>query len=388
MTIAVIEPICGGHEHARVNAAFLETLTRAYPGEPILFIAQPDHAACVKARLAPASARMLSHRPMARFAMRHNTSAIGRLSEAIRAARFLLYTRSARMVVFTAINTPLLYFSSRWLSVTRSRRKVVAIAHSIMQNILYPAGGFIARHTGLKATLKGLDPRRIKLMLPGPNVVAGVVRRIPKSAPALAAFDLCYDFPETPATGPPPGPARFGFIGVATRRKGIDAFYRLARAVHAENVSSTFTVIGLLQDPPMVRVGQDIVEVPSPDRFLEDHEREPRIASLHYAVFPYQPEEYELLPSAAFLDALAALKPVIALRNPYFDIQFKRMGDIGYLCDSEAQLIETARSLSARPDRERYRLQQQNLLAGRVFFTAEAQALRLRTILDVFLQGP
>ena len=177
---------------------------------------------------------------------------------------------------------------------------------------------------------------------------------------------------------------RFGFLGVATRRKGIELFYRLADAVQQVNPPGAveFLVIGLLQDPPTDATAKASVIVPCPDRFLESEERDHLIATLHYAVFPYVAAEYELVASAAFLDALAALKPVIALRTSYFSAQFDRMGDIGYLCDTESEIIAVTKKLAQCRDENRYRQQQENLAAGRRFFEPRNQSRILRTILE------
>lgn len=381
--ILSVEPLCHGLEHARVNAALLRALQLACPGEAVVFLSEASHGEAVRSHLAGSGPDPVGIDVLPRRRDRNDTRAVARAGEFL-FARYLVreaQRRGARLLVLTAVNTPILYFLSRILRKNPGAPPVLAVAHSLMQNLTCEPTSWLARHMGLRRTLAGLDPARLRVVVPGASVRASAIRRAPETAAALAALDLGYDFP--PRTGPErrlAAPLRLGFLGVATRRKGIDTFYRLARAIPAELAS--FVVVGMLQDRPAPGPQPDRVEVPCPDRFLDQAERERLMAGLHYAVFPYQAAEYELVASAAFLDALAAGLPVLALRNAYFDHQFERLGDIGYLCADEDELAATVRRLALHPEPARYRAQQERLIEGRRFFTPETQALVLRSLLD------
>jgi hypothetical protein len=47
---------------------------------------------------------------------------------------------------------------------------------------------------------------------------------------------------------------------------------------------------------------------------------------------------YDLCPSGTFFDAIKYRKPIISLRNPFFDYYFRRLGNIGDLCDSVEEM--------------------------------------------------
>ena len=387
--ILAVEPLCHGHEHARVNAALLHAFRMAFPDEPIHFLSEAGHGEAVFAHLREQGAGPITRSDLKRVRHRDDSSLSARAGELF-FCRYLLKQAKARqacLLLLTAVNTPILFFLNTGLQLSSYPLRVVAMAHSLMQNLTLEPASLLTRWMGLRRTLAGLDARRIRVLVPGDSVLGAAQRRAPEAAGALASLDLCYDFPANVPPSPPlTPPLRFGFLGVATRRKGIDSFYRLAGAT--EPSLASFVVIGLLQDRPGTGLDSRRVEVPCPDRFLEPAERTALLDRLHYAVFPYQPAEYELVASAAFLDALAARKPVIALRNPYFALQFQRMGDIGYLCDTEEELIATVRELARQPDPDRYARQQARLDAGCRFFRVEEQASRLRALLALFRIHP
>jgi hypothetical protein len=108
---------------------------------------------------------------------------------------------------------------------------------------------------------------------------------------------------------------------------------------------------------------------------------ERQLGQTTYAVFPYRPSAYRLVASGSVLDALAAGKPLIALRNPQFEEMFQVMGDIGYLCDDMAGMKRLITSILRDPPRDRYRQQSRNILATRRIFEPAAVAVELRAAL-------
>ena len=120
---------------------------------------------------------------------------------------------------------------------------------------------------------------------------------------------------------------------------------------------------------------------PPPNEFISPDEIGKLVKPLHYSVFPYRGEIYQLVASAAFLDAFVFLKPVIALKNPYFDYYFDKIGDIGYLCNNQEDMLKTIISLAEDFPMERYKVQRENLLKGRSFFQPKELASKLKMIM-------
>jgi hypothetical protein len=104
--------------------------------------------------------------------------------------------------------------------------------------------------------------------------------------------------------------------------------------------------------------------------------------TITYAVGTANPDDYRLAASASFLDALSYGIPGLYLRNRYIEHYFDRMGDIGYLCSTAAEIEETALSLAADFPVSRYVQQRQNILLGRQVFDPKTIATQLRAIVD------
>ena len=126
--------------------------------------------------------------------------------------------------------------------------------------------------------------------------------------------------------------------------------------------------------------GDPVTGVSSTPLSLEEYSR--RARSITYAVWTGDPGAYRLSASSAFLDAVAWAKPGIYLRSPYIEAYFRRMGDIGYLCDDvEAMDGVIASILDAFPH-ERHERQRQAILRGRRLFEPGTLAPRLRAIAE------
>ena len=69
---------------------------------------------------------------------------------------------------------------------------------------------------------------------------------------------------------------------------------------------------------------------------------------------PYSPELYRYSASGTLLDAVAAGKPLIALRSPIFDDLETRFGDIGELGENLKELESRMEKLVNNQDARRY----------------------------------
>jgi hypothetical protein len=114
---------------------------------------------------------------------------------------------------------------------------------------------------------------------------------------------------------------------------------------------------------------------------LPPEELDAYINMMDFCVFLYPSNYYLFTASGSLLEALAHLKPVVALRNPYFDYVFGKMGDIGYLCDSVDEMASVIKEIVLTRDIERYNVQRQNIMNGMKLFSTEYLANDMRAIL-------
>ena len=65
--------------------------------------------------------------------------------------------------------------------------------------------------------------------------------------------------------------------------------------------------------------------------------------------------------SGAFTDAVNFEKPIIAIRNEFFDYYFKKFGNIGYLFDNIDDMAEKMIEIIERKPQEEYLVQKENI---------------------------
>lgn len=70
------------------------------------------------------------------------------------------------------------------------------------------------------------------------------------------------------------------------------------------------------------------------------------ITELDYILFFYPQTSYKITASGAIMDAIALKKPIIALKNDYFEYIFNKFGKFGYLVDSIDEMYEVVQNLS------------------------------------------
>jgi hypothetical protein len=123
----------------------------------------------------------------------------------------------------------------------------------------------------------------------------------------------------------------------------------------------------------------NLLQKPGP---LPPEEFDAYINMMDFCVFLYPSNYYLFTASGSLLEALAHLKPVVALRNPYFDYVFSKMGNIGYLCDSVDEIAAVIKELVLSRDIERYNTQRKNIMNGLKLFSTEYLANDMRSILS------
>ena len=80
-------------------------------------------------------------------------------------------------------------------------------------------------------------------------------------------------------------------------------------------------------------------------------------SSMTYALVLHDPESYHLRPSGAVLDAFRFCLPVVARRSRACEHYFERMGDIGYLVSTYAELKDCVTAILRDPPVARYAAQ-------------------------------
>jgi len=379
--IIVCEPQCWGFEHASFNAALLRTVQLAFPGHPIRFFGERSHLGELSSRLENFPAPGLAPVSWEEIAIPERHSASWRrlprefqwCSPILAAARG---TNAQLLILASFADTGLLALK---VMMFRCRLTVptLAVAHGGLFDLLRP--NYRPWSLQLRHILDLPHPPALRLIVLGDSIQRELLSVYPRRRSQWAVIDLPYLFPAADES-PPPGKdptVRFGYFG--STYKGAELFESLADEFGPRCPRAEFWLVGFVDGRrPVSSFSRQVRGLGT--RPLTNKEYQERASGLSYCVFADDPEYRRLVASASFLDALAYGKPGLYLRNDYIEPYFRKLGDIGYLCENREQMRETVAEILREFPRERYQKQVENIIAGRKIFSPEFLAPRLRSL--------
>lgn len=130
-----------------------------------------------------------------------------------------------------------------------------------------------------------------------------------------------------------------GAIGNLDEKKTLDNMVLVAKTFTDEIVNHKiiFKVIG--KNPPNYVDKYDFIKW-SGYNWLSREKFEKEIDSLDYILFLYPENSYKLTASGAVLDAIMYAKPIISLKNDFFNEMFKKC-KIGFMCSDINEVIDS-----------------------------------------------
>lgn len=360
--IIICEPQCIGFEHAEFNAALISVVKNAYPHEKILFLAEKEHLFNVQNLLKTCYLDVCDYQEI-NVPERFDRESKRFLTEfkLVKYVFNLAKKIKTEKVIFSSITSPTLISIKFWLMRLRNIRCIV-IPHSILETIVkYPhiSRDFIF---SLKIWIPLFNSDRLRYLVLGKPIEKELLTKIPKIRENVYSLNHPFFFRNNQINSLP-NKIKFGFLGAGLIRKGIEDFFTLAENVIRKNENNVeFILIGQLLDK--IKVSQNSVTISSHDHPLNREEYDNLSRSISYALFLYKKDQYKLIASGAFFDAISNLKPIIAIRNPFFEYYFNLMGNIGYLCDSVEEMENIVENIIEHPPKKHYIIQQENMLEG------------------------
>ncbi|MBL8532570.1 MAG: glycosyltransferase [Betaproteobacteria bacterium] len=344
-TIVVVDPFNRSASHAPFNSAFLEVVRAAYPDDRLIFAAEPGHLEAV-AELVDDSidTETVAIEPAPRTA-----GFWSRLPREIQNLRIALNRCPEGPIVLIVCDiTPATLYAIRWVlgSWSRRVRTALCILHSNANEIVaWRARNPLTRLRQLReAILRTLHPNLHYLVLEE-VIRKTLLRELPELAGALhgLAHPIASSEPAAYAGLEAPGqcepPVQVCFLGAATERKGFGTFLRIARRVASGSDGAIrFHALGWRpESEPDEDLG--VLTTLPQTTYLPREEFRRKLARMHYVVLTLPPEIYGLSASGTLMDAIAAGKPVLALRARMLEEIFNSTNEpAGFLFDSEADL--------------------------------------------------
>jgi hypothetical protein len=139
---------------------------------------------------------------------------------------------------------------------------------------------------------------------------------------------------------------KIGFAGQVRKGKNISDIILLAKKLASEiscgKVELSITGSTIIMSKELTAVG---IIIPYGKKLLSREEYDDKIAALDYVLFFYNSKMYKFTQSGPLIDALFLGKPVIALRNNYFEYIFNKYGNFGILVDTIDEMAELIRNI-------------------------------------------
>jgi glycosyltransferase involved in cell wall biosynthesis len=364
----VVETQCQSLEHVQFNSAFLLTLCLAHSKDRHLFIAEIKHLIAVKESLRRFRLTNISFKPIS-IPKRESRFRERLLQDFIISFGVLLNSLKldAKRVIYLSTNSSILLTAKiiariGWMASAH----YYFVQHSVLESIVdLKKENYFLELVSYRSSLERLNNKKIKYILLGASIQRSLHQEMPGIIEYCIVFDHPYIFQDFENTKDPSKNLVFSFFGIGHKKKGLDIFLNLAKEAfnYTNNtLDYEFRCTGPLTlsykgncNLKYVKNINFSAAVPY-DKYKEECE----LAT--YALFPYSKSSYRFYPSGAIFDAINLGKPIICIKNEYFNEIFHSCGDIGYLCNDEDSVENVIKELLDGFNYDYYSLQRENIL--------------------------
>lgn len=366
----IYDPVVEGQDHASFNYSLAASAATAFKPIPVAFYAGPSHidylarttdifrehnVIPVKIENAPRRAPDLQ-----RF--------VWDLPNLLRVMRSA-HKAQCHCLVLSCANTSELFAVAFVRLLSRVGGFCVPTS-VVLHSILYDLWGWRSRNPlrrGLDTTsaLALLSHSNVRFWVLESGIAQEFIARMPRIARQVGVFPHPIRDDECVKEATPLSlPVRFGFLGRAMRAKGFDVFLEIASAVRkAVGERAEFHAIGEQVEAFAPELLASLSTRPSPAP-LDRQTYLSLVRKMHYVML-LNSRIYRYVASGAALDAVAALRPLIALDEPGNSDLLRNDGDVGFVCRDATEMIRLLIAITTEPQPAHYAAQVNNLVALR-----------------------
>ena len=350
LEVAIFDFLSHESMHHPFNEGYLRMLRAAFPAGRIAFHAAPGHVERLAPRLASLENLVLRAGPPFQSSgrARHNPL-VGRW-EARRSLAYMrreLERQSPRLVAVLGTDANLLAVVGRnWRRVSSAPLHLVLHSH-LGEAMLWRSRNPLIRSADFVAQMGRPLPAGVSLLVLELGIADAIAEVWPKLAPSVVTLEhpvLTSEWAEAAAPRAPGEPFTIAFLGHARRAKGFGVFADVARRLKRPDLA--FDAIGI-SSADSDDVDQSGLRTRPSRAGLTRQEYLAALRRADIVCSPLHSRAYDFTASGTISDAIAALKPVIALRNRTLQAVVDRYGEIGLLVDSAEELHSVLERLEA-----------------------------------------
>lgn len=184
----------------------------------------------------------------------------------------------------------------------------------------------------------------IKIITLGKSIHKKLIEIYPKNSDAFVSMEHPYFFKNLSVEKQSSLPVKMGIVGAVGENKGMLKFIKLSESLKDLIMGGKLElyVIGRhnynTEDFPLINF------IAKTDTIIPTDEYNEAIKRLNTILFFYDQNQYQLTASGAIFDAVNHEKPIIAIKNDYFN-HICSYGEIGYLCEDTDEMENIIRKV-------------------------------------------
>lgn len=347
--VAIFDLLSHADMHHAFNEGYIRIISAAFPESAISFHACEGQVEYLSKRVMDLDNVTIS--PCAGFRTpfgisRHNpVGGNWAASSCLRTIAMKITPGRTRLVAVLGIDANLFaVLGRRWSSISSVPLHMILHSH-LGDAMTWRSRNPLIRYGDFVSRLSRPLPSRVHLVV----LELGIKSAIEELAPHLGSSMLTLEHPvletEWAAGGGMPcskPKTRIAFLGHARRAKGFPAFVDLATKCLRPELE--FAAIGLASSDTAELDTSALTRQPSPTP-LPRQEYLRLLSEVDFVCLPLHARTYDFTASGTVSDAIAALKPLLALRNRALDELFERYGPIGYLANTHDELCRLVQTL-------------------------------------------
>lgn len=250
--------------------------------------------------------------------------------------KILIFSKKSDILVYTFENVVSFSFINKINKIFQ--RRIYIFCHGTLETLFNNTGGIgakIIRYYCKKSFKNKKINDNIKVIVLGQNILDN----LKKSQYPIDLRNFSYiDHPFIPKKiGQTENllkakyEIKIGMVGAFSKSKGSSEFSKLLQNIETEKLH--FYIIGTILDKDFNSNYQNVTIIGN-NNFLPREQFDEYVNNLDYILFLYPEDTYRFTASGAFFDSILFKKPIIALRNNYFEYMFNKYGKVGELFDS------------------------------------------------------
>lgn len=346
MKIAFYEPLCKGIEHLKFLSLTIRMIQKNFPNSQFYLFAESELAKNLQKSLSFDCVVSITN--FQETGSRINNLINGNKIELSNIK--LICSYKIDKVICTSVS----YYTLKNLRNFKNKTDIYVFYHGILESL----GTKYKPYNMLFWFRKELEHlnRNIKNIVLGECIKENLLKEIPNLRNNVFSVDLIY-----PDTDSQPksmnDKINFAGVGFGKKEKGSDLIFELAGKF---SDVADFTHIGKM-DKELIP-NDTKVNILGKDHPLNSDDFETALRNCDYGLLFYDNTKYRFTASGAIFDILTQHKPIICLKNTYFNYVFDKMGDIGYLCDNKEEMFSVISTIIDNHDDNLYRQKQQNII--------------------------